>query len=323
MSKDIIAGGKKIFDLEIEALSKTRDSLDETFASILNLVSRCKGKVIITGIGKPGHIGKKLAATFSSLGTSSFYLHPAEAMHGDLGMVAEDDIVIVISYSGESNEIVSILPNIRMIGAKLIGITGKKDSTLARMSDVVQILPNFQEACFLNLAPTSSTTVELVYGDALAIMASKVYGFNECDFGRYHPAGVLGKKVILAVEDLMAKGYDIPLVNSDTLLMDAITEMSAKKMGAVVIVDKSGKTVGIITDGDLRRIIQRHVDIYGVDVETVMTKNPKIIKKSLMAMDALILMKNNRINCVPVVDEDMRPIGVITLQTIMKEGIFV
>lgn len=322
MDKDILDGAKNIFNIEIDALLKTRDCLDDTFSTILSLISSCKGKIITTGIGKPGHVARKLAATFSSLGTSSFYLHPADAMHGDLGMVSEGDVVIAISYSGESSEIVSILPNIKMIGAKIIGITGRKKSSLSRMSDVVQVLPGFQEACFMNLAPTSSTTVELVYGDALAIMASRMRGFGAGDFGRYHPAGVLGKRLITTVDDLMTKGNEIPVTDIDTILMDAIPEMSAKKVGAVIIVDKDGKTVGIITDGDLRRIIQRHIDIYNVDAKSVMTSNPIVITRSMMAIDALQLMKHKAINIVPVVDGDARPIGVITVQTIMKAGIF-
>ena len=192
--------GKKVFEIEIEALNRTKDALDETFVAILDLITSCKGKVIVTGMGKPGHIAKKLAATFASLGTPAFCLHPGEAMHGDLGMIAENDIVIAISYSGESDEIVKILPNIKLIGAKLVGITGNANSTLAKYSDIVQVFPNFDEACYLGLAPTSSTTVTLCYGDALAVVASGVYGFQKSDFGKFHPAGTLGKKLILKVK---------------------------------------------------------------------------------------------------------------------------
>ena len=188
---------KRVFDIEIDALSKTRDALDDTFIEILDLITNCNGKVIVTGMGKPGHVGTKIAATFASLGTPSFYLHPAEAMHGDLGMISENDIVIAISYSGESDEIVRILPNIKMIGATLVGITGNPESTLAQVADVVQVFPKFNEACYLGLAPTSSTTATLCYGDALAIVASGVYGFKDADFGKFHPAGSLGKKLIL------------------------------------------------------------------------------------------------------------------------------
>ena len=205
---NIINEAKRVFDIEISALEKTRDSLDGDFEAILRAVISCTGKVIITGMGKPGHIGEKLAATFSSLGTPSFFLHPAEAMHGDLGMVAKDDVVIAISFSGESDEIVKILPTIKLIGAKLIGITGNGNSTLAEASDIVQVLPDFEEACYLGLAPTSSTTVALCYGDALAVVASGVYGFKDADFGKFHPAGALGKKLIYRVNDLMDEGQN-------------------------------------------------------------------------------------------------------------------
>ena len=206
---NILSEGKKVFDIEINALKMMRDNLDETFLHILNLVTSCTGKVIVTGMGKPGHIAAKLAATFSSLGTSSFFLHPGEAMHGDLGMVSSDDIVIAISYSGESEEVINIIPSIKIRGAKIIGITANKASSLARMADVIQILPYFEEACYLGLAPTSSTTVELCYGDALAVVASEIYGFKDSDFSMLHPAGSLGKKLIVRVDDLMTKRRSI------------------------------------------------------------------------------------------------------------------
>ncbi len=227
---DILTEAKRVFDAEINALEKTKDSLDDTFVQIFEKIRTCSGKVIFTGMGKPGHIAAKLAATFASLGISAFYLHPAEAMHGDLGMVGEDDIVIAISYSGESDEIVRILPNIRMIGATIIGITGNADSTLAKFSDIFQVLPEFDEACALGLAPTSSTTAVLCYGDALAIATSEVSGFTGSDFGKFHPAGALGKKLILKVDDLMVKGEDIPYVLKNTLLIDAIAIMSKKDL---------------------------------------------------------------------------------------------
>lgn len=194
---DRLAEGKRVFDIEIEALQKTRDALDETYVQILDLITNCSGKVIVTGMGKPGHIAAKLAATFASLGTPAFRLHPAEAMHGDLGMVSPNDVVIAISFSGESDEIVRILPNIKLIGATLIALTGNPSSTLAKAADVVQVLPKFEEACYLGLAPTSSTTAALCYGDSLAVVASGVYGFKDENYAMFHPAGSLGKKLIL------------------------------------------------------------------------------------------------------------------------------
>lgn len=318
---DKLAEGKRIFNIEIDALKKTRDALDDTFVRILDLVIGCKGKVIVTGMGKPGHIATKMAATFASLGTPSFYLHPGEAMHGDLGMISENDIVIAISYSGESDEIVKILPNIKMIGATLVGITGNGDSTLVHASDLVQVLPKFEEACYLGLAPTSSTTSVLCYGDALAVVASRVYGFKNVDFGKFHPAGSLGKKLILKVDDLMAKGSDIPVVIKDVFLMDAIPVMSQKGLGMLSVTDNEGKLEGIITDGDLRRIIERHVDIYSETVENVMIRNPKRTNPDRLAIEALHYIKKNSINNLPVVDKDNYLVGAITWQQIVKAGI--
>ncbi len=320
---DILTEGKRVFDVEIEALEKTKEALDNTFVNILDAVQTCKGKVIFTGMGKPGHIATKLAATFASLGTPSFYLHPAEAMHGDLGMVSEDDVVIAISYSGESDEIVRILPNMRMIGATIIGITGNPNSTLAKFSDILQVLPEFSEACNLGLAPTSSTTAVLCYGDALAVVASEQSGFTESDFGMFHPAGALGKKLVLKVSDLMAKGDEIPFVYENTMLIEAISVMSKKGLGVVSVVDDNHILKGIITDGDLRRIIEKRVDLYSVMVSDVMVKNPKNYKPDKLAVDALRYIKENSINNLPVVDDNNILCGTITWQMIIRAGIVI
>lgn len=320
---DILKEGLRVFDIEIDALQRTRENLDDTFAEIVKMIVDCKGKVIITGIGKPGHIASKLAATFSSLGTPSFCLHPAEAMHGDLGMISEDDIVIAISYSGESDEIVRILPNIRMIGARIIAITGNGNSTLAKYSDVIQLLPKFDEACYLGLAPTSSTTVELCYGDALAVVASGVNGFSRSDFGKFHPAGALGKKLIIRVEDIMAKGKANPYVKLGSYLIDAVAVMSRKGLGVVSIVDDDMQLVGIITDGDLRRIIEKRLDLYQVIVDDVMVKNPKNCLGDILAVDALNYIKKNKINNLPVVDDKGILVGTITWQMIIRAGIVI
>lgn len=318
-----LAEGRRVFEVEIEALQKTMDALDDTFLHILDLITDCTGKVIITGMGKPGHIAAKLAATFASLGTPAFCLHPGEAMHGDLGMVSANDVVIAISYSGESDEVVRILPNIKMIGATLIGITGNAESSLAQAADLVQVLPKFEEACYLGLAPTASTTAALCYGDALAVVASGVYGFKDADFGKLHPAGSLGKKLILRVENLMTSGEDNPKVPIGTLLMDAIPVMSKKGLGIVSVVDEEGRLLGILTDGDLRRIIERRVDIYSVKVDDVMIPNPKRTTKERLAVEALHFIKKHSINNLPVVDEEDVLIGTITWQQIVKAGIVV
>lgn len=317
---DKLAEGRRVFDIEIDVLKKTRDALDETFVKILDLVTSCKGKVIITGMGKPGHIAAKLAATFASLGTPSFCLHPGEAMHGDLGMISENDVVIAISYSGESDEIVKILPNIKMIGATLVGITGNANSTLAHTSDIVQILPKFREACYLGLAPTSSTTSVLCYGDALAVVASGIYGFKDADFGKFHPAGALGKKLILKVDDLMANGTNNAKVHVNVTLKDAIVELSKKGLGVVSIVDDKDTLLGVITDGDLRRQLEKEADIYSLKVEDVMTKTPTTIQTGKLAIEALNVLKRKNISCMPVI-ADSKIVGTIRLQDIVGVGI--
>ena len=320
---DKLLEGKRVFDIEINALRETKNVLNNTFVQILNCITNCSGKIIITGMGKSGHIAAKLAATFASLGTPSFCLHPAEAMHGDLGMISANDILLAISYSGESDEIIHILPNIKMIGAMLISITGNKDSSLAKASDIVQVLPGFDEACHLGLAPTSSTTSVLCYGDALAVVASEIYGFTNSDFGKLHPAGTLGKKLILTVDDLMSKEKAIPKVLIGTSLMFAIEVMSEKGLGVVSIIDESGILISIITDGDLRRILEKKVDIYSVIVDNVMTKNPYNVSNKILAIDALLLIKNKNINSLPVIDKDNKLIGTLTLQQIVKAGIVI
>lgn len=317
---DKLSAAKRVFDIEIDALSKTRDSLDSVFENILDMIVTCKGKVIITGMGKPGHVATKIAATFASLGTPAFFLHPGEAMHGDLGMISADDIVIAISYSGESDEIINILPNIKLIGAKIVAITGNKNSTLSSFADIVQVLPTFQEACTLGLAPTSSTTVELCYGDALAVTASEIYGFKDVDFGKYHPAGALGKKLVLKVEDLMVTGENNSVVNIAATMMDTVIELSKKGLGMVSIVSAEGDLMGIITDGDLRRQLEKKADIYNLSVSNVMTKKPHTIESKKMAVEALTILKEMNVSCMPVVS-DGKPIGTIRLQDIIGAGI--
>lgn len=315
---DKLSEGKRVFDIEIEALRRTRDALDDTFVSILDLITNCKGKVIITGMGKPGHIAAKLAASFASLGTPSFRLHPAEAMHGDLGMVSANDIVIAISFSGESDEIVKILPNIKMIGATLVGITGNPHSTLAQASDIVQVLPKFAEACYLGLAPTSSTTSVLCYGDALAVVASGIYGFKDADFGKFHPAGSLGKKLILKVQDLMIPDEKAGTVTPDTKLIDVLPHMG-KSRGIVCIVEK-GMLIGIFTDGDLRRVLSKHIDIYNTIISEVMITNPITVNAGMMAVSALKLMNEKDIAAVPVLEEGYFK-GILHIKDITNIGI--
>lgn len=317
---DKIAEGKRVFNVEIEALRRTRDCLDEDFLDILNIITNCKGKVIVTGMGKPGHIAGKLAATFSSLGTPAFFLHPAEAMHGDLGMISRDDVVMAISYSGESDEIIGILPNIKMQGATLVAITGNRNSALAKAADYLQVFPQFEEACYLGLAPTSSTTATLVYGDALAVVASALYGFKEVDFGMIHPAGALGKKLVLTVNDIMADKEKNAVVRENVTLQDAIIELSKKGLGMVSVIDSEYKLLGVITDGDLRRALEKRVSIYELNVVDIMTTEPIHISSGELAISALQILKQRNISCMPVLEEE-KVIGTIRIQDIINRGI--
>ena len=313
--------GRQVFDKEIAALRAMRNALDDTFERVVELIVQCKGKVVLTGMGKPGHICRKLAATLSSLGTPSFFLHPAEAQHGDLGKVSSNDIVIAISFSGESDEIVRLLPNLRLIGVPIVGITANAESTLAKNCDILQLLPPFEEAGNMRLAPTSSTTVELVYGDALAIAASVRYGFTEKNFSLFHPAGSLGKKLILHVRDVMATGDKCGVVKSSARLEDAIVEMSRKQTEIVCIVGAGNRLEGIITDGDLRRALGRTVDIYHVPAGEIITANPYTIREDAMAVDALQMMKENHISCLPVLNEENKLAGTVTMTQLVNVGL--
>lgn len=317
---DIITEARGVFDIEIEALRKTREILGNEFEKILESVVNCSGKVILTGMGKSGHIASKIAATLSSLGTASVFMHPAEALHGDLGMISEQDVVIAISYSGESNEITRIIPNIKWIGATLISITGNKESTLAKMSDIAQVLPPFLEACYLGLAPTSSTTAMLCYGDALAIVASKIYGFDRNDFGKFHPSGALGKKLILKVEDLMESGEKNAVIGCDMLLDSAVLQLSKKGLGIVSIIDSADNIVGVITDGDLRRQLEKKASIYELSVKDVMSREPFVARPDMLVVDALNVLKEHNISAMPVCI-NKKVVGTIRLQDIINAGI--
>ena len=317
---DIIAEGKQLFDTEIRALEITKNALDENFVRIVELIVNCKGKVILTGMGKPGHIGTKISATMSSLGTPSFFLHPAEAQHGDLGMVRNDDIVIAISFSGESEEVTRLIPSLKIIGATLVGISGNPTSTLIQNSDYHFVFPPFKEACAMNLAPTSSTTVALAFGDALAVCASRIYGFNKENFALFHPAGALGKKLLYTVSDIMHKGEENPTVCSGALLRDAILVMSKKALGIVNIID--GDTLkGVFTDGDLRRALSNEkIDVYTADIDSLMSNKPMTIQSSVLAVEALKKMNDNNISALPVVDDGILR-GTIRINDITSAGI--
>lgn len=316
---DILAEGKKLFDVEIEAMELVKKALDKRFVDIVKLICDCKGKVVITGMGKPGHIGTKIAATMASLGTPSFFLHPAEAQHGDLGMLREEDIVIAISFSGESEEVTRLIPSLKLIGSKLVGISGNENSTLIRNSDYSFVFPPFKEACAMNLAPTSSTTVALAFGDALAVCASKIYGFNERNFALFHPAGSLGKKLVTKVSDLMKTGESNSAVSVGTSLKDAIVVMSQKALGIINVVD-GDKLAGVFTDGDLRRALANNIDVYHILIDELMICTPVVISSDIMAIEALKLMNDKGISALPVVDDGVLT-GTIRINDITGMGI--
>ena len=321
MQFDAAAAAREIFDKEIAALEATRDSLGEDFNTAAELILNCRGKVVLTGIGKPGHIDTKIAATFASLGIPAFFMHPSEALHGDLGMVEDQDVVILTSYSGESEEVVRLLPVLAEIGCPTIAITGNARSTLARNCSHCLVFPKLEEACYMHLAPTSSTTALLVLGDALALTVSRAKNFTREDFGLRHPAGALGKKLRVKVSDLMHRGNENAVVRAGSSLRNAIVEMSSKGLSMVTVTDAEDYLKGIITDGDLRRMLERGIDVYSVAVDAVMTGNPRWIDGRELAVNALQKMIDCRITCMPVVNEEQRVIGTILMQDIFKAGI--
>lgn len=318
---NVIEEAKGVFDKEIKALMLTRDAIGHSFEVILKLILECEGKVVITGMGKPGHIGTKIAATFASLGTPSFFMHPGEAMHGDLGMVEKKDVVLLLSYSGESSEVTELMPVLREIGCTTIAITGNPKSTLARECQYCFCFPEFEEACYMHLAPTSSTTALLVLGDALAVVSSRMRNYTKEDFGLHHPAGALGKKLLVKVKDVMHSGKDNAVILSDNSLRNAIIEMSSKGLSMVTIVDEENHLKGIITDGDLRRMLEKGVDVYNETVSNVMTKTPKWIDCREMAVNALQKMSDLKITCMPVLDQEKKVVGSVLMQDIFKAGI--
>jgi len=320
---DILKECQNVFDIEISQLQQMRDSLDETIVEIVHQVHKCQGKTIICGMGKPGHIARKIAASLSSLGIESFYLHPAEGLHGDLGSLSQKDIIILISNSGNSQEMVNLFPTLKMIGITTIAITSNEESELGKHSDIVLCTHKIKEACALDLAPTSSTTVELVIGDAIAVVASKLSSFKREDFALFHPAGALGKKLLTQVGDIMYTGEDLPIIKSDSTIKEALVKITEKSFGTVLVVDELGKMIGIITDGDIRRTLGKNIDIYTCTAKEIMTIDPVCISKDVLAVDALKQMTKSKrpVAVLPVVDEDGRAEGIIRNSDILRNGI--
>ena len=319
----IIAEAKKVIRIEAEALQALADSIDGEFERAVRMILASKGRVIVTGMGKSGLIGQKIASTMASTGTPAFFLHPAEALHGDLGMIIKGDVVIAISNSGETEEVVRILPIVRRIGAELIAMTGRSDSTLAKSGDIHLNIAIKEEACPLGLAPTASTTATLAMGDALAVALLVERGFKAEDFALFHPGGALGKKLLLTVGDLMHSGDDLPLVHADVLMRIAIFEITSKKVGCTGVTDVDGSLVGVITDGDLRRALEKGVEFLERPASELMNRTPKRILATDLAARALQQMENYSITSLFVFENDCaaRPVGIVHLHDLLKAGI--
>ena len=320
-SDDIIKIGREVLTIEYESVKSLVDRLDGGFVSAVRLLHGCAGRVIVTGIGKSGFIGNKISATLSSTGTPSFFLHAAEGMHGDLGVVTPEDVVIAISYSGETEEILKLIPFFKRFGVKVIALTGGSGSQLATLSDVVIDTGVEKEACPMNLAPTASTTSVLAIGDAIAVALLKMRDFKEEDFALFHPGGRLGRSLLLKVEDLMHSGDKHPSVAEGVLLKDAICEMTKKGLGVTSVVASDGTLSGVITDGDLRRIFESDDNPLSVPVEKVMKGSPRTISADLLAVEALRIMEDNSITSIIVVDKDKRPSATIHIHDILRAGI--
>ncbi len=313
--------GREVIQLEAEALQTLATRVDKQFAEACRLVLACQGRVIVTGMGKSGHIGGKIAATLASTGTPSFFVHPGEASHGDLGMITPADVVLAISNSGETAEILTILPIIKRMGVKLIALLGNTNSSLARQADAILYAGVEKEACPHNLAPTASTTAALAIGDALAVTLLKSRGFTREDFARAHPAGSLGRRLLLYVSDVMHTGATIPQVGEDANLREALLEMTGKGLGMTGVVDRHGALAGIFTDGDLRRVLARGVDVYNAKITDVMTRNPKTTRADRRAVEIVQLMQTLKINGLFVVDDKNHVLGALNMHDLFRAGI--
>ena len=313
--------GRAVIELEAEALSALVPRLNEDFARACRLILDSQGRVVVTGMGKSGHIGGKIAATLASTGTPAFFVHPGEAQHGDLGMIQPQDVVIAISNSGETGEILTILPIIKRMGAKLIALTGNPKSSLAQQADAHLDAGVAKEACPLNLAPTSSTTAALALGDALAVALLKTRNFTPEDFARSHPGGKLGRRLLLYVRDVMHSGDRIPLVPDTASLREALLEMTGKGLGMTGVLDATGKLAGIYTDGDLRRTLNKGADVYNAKISDVMTRNPKTCRADQLAAEIVQLMEKHNINGLMVVDTEQRVLGALNMGDLLRAGV--
>lgn len=314
---ETLASAQRTLALEAQAILELRDRLDEKFSQAVSLMLTCTGRVVVCGLGKTGHIARKIAATFASTGTPAFFLHAAEAIHGDIGMLGGQDLLIALSYSGTGQEMLTILPAAHRLGVKVVALTGNDQSELARLADVHLNISVSQEACPLNLAPTSSTTTALALGDALAVACLEARGFGHEDFARSHPGGALGRRLLLRVSDVMRSGSAVPTVSAEASVFQALEEISRKGMGMTAVLDASGRAVGIFTDGDLRRLIERKGDIRSLSVTEGMSRNPRHISAQALAVDAAALMDQYRLNQMLVADSAGQLLGALHMHDLM------
>ncbi len=313
----VLASARRTLDIEARALTELNQRLDTSVERAVALMLACKGRVVVCGLGKTGHIARKIAATLASTGTPSFFLHAAEAIHGDIGMIGGQDLLIAVSYSGSGQELLTILPAAHRLGVKVIAMTGHNDSELARLADVHLDVSVSQEACPLNLAPTASTTVALAMGDALAVACLEARGFGPDDFARSHPGGALGRRLLTRVADIMRSATSVPSVTQTASIFEALEEISRKGMGMTAVLDAEGRAIGIFTDGDLRRLIERKGDVRNLNVTEGMSRNPRHIQAEALAVDAAVIMDSHKLNQMLVSDEQGKLIGALHMHDLM------
>lgn len=313
--------GLAVIENEAAAIQALAPRIDQAFAQACAFMLACEGRIVVTGMGKSGHIGGKIAATLASTGSPAFFVHPGEASHGDLGMITAKDVVLALSNSGETTELLTILPLIKRLGVPLIALTGNPDSMLSRMADVNLDVSVQQEACPLNLAPTSSTTATLAMGDALAIALLEARGFTEEDFARSHPGGALGRRLLLLIGDIMHSGDAIPKVSEDASLRDALIEMTDKGLGMTTVVDRENRIKGVFTDGDLRRALDTAPDVHSCRITEVMTSNCQTARAEMLAAEALQIMQEKKINALPIVDDELRLVGTVNMHDLLRAGV--
>lgn len=320
-SEKVCKLGRAVIETEAKMISNLVSRIDQNFARACHYLGSCAGRIAVMGVGKSGHICKKIAATFASTGSPAFFIHPSEAKHGDIGMLTKNDVLLALSNSGESEEIISILPFIKRLDIPLIALTGKPHSTLAKAATINIDVSVEKEACPLGLAPTSSTTAALVMGDALAMALLEQRGFTENDFAMSHPGGTLGRRLLLQVNEIMHQNERMPMIRRDASLKEALVEMTQKKLGMTTVVDASGELIGVFTDGDVRRAFDNNADVHNTQVYQVMSKNPKTISRELLAAEALRIMETFKITSLVVVEEHKHPIGIIHIHDILRAGV--